>query len=740
MVALAAVQQDESGPDGYGAAVDSGVDERLRGALAGIAQRLDRLAQEQVTRKYPVEQRWLADLRQYHGRYDPKTEAVLNESKSSKLFFHLTRVKCNAWEAWLGDMLFPTDDRNWGISATPAPEMVDDANAADSEANQIAQEANRLRDLGNEAEAEALIQSKGQPAAQRAAQIQAVLTEAKKRAEAMQVEIDDQLRETHYNIRSRQVIHDFVKLGSGIMKGPQTMQRVRKRWRKGEAGAYEMFHAGDPRPENVRVNPWDFFPDSGTTPEQWSFSLQRHLLTPTEVRLLARKPGFNEDALRDLLKDKPRDLLPDYMIQLREITYNDKTALDFGRYQVWEYHGEIEPEEMMTLALSVADDKRKAELLEQMEVDPLDEYRVILWFCQGHILKFGPHPLDSGESLYSMVCFEPDETSPFGFGVPYLMRDSQSAGNAAWRLMMDNASMSAAPQIIVNEEHLEPVDGRWEFTSKKVWKEKKLPQNAPSGWSPIRAVTIDSRYDHLVGIIDLARQFADDESGMTQLAQGEQGREVTRTAQGMALLMNSTNVLKRRVVRRWDDDMTIPTIRRMYDFNMQFSKKDEIKGDYEVDARGSSVLLVRDVQAQNLANIATVWSQHPALAPLMKLYDTAAKALQAMGVSPDDLLKTKDEIERDAAIAAQNPQQDIEMMKLNAQRELVELEGEIKRDLAQIQHETAMFGYATQQNITVEKLEAMLTDKREERASRERKIAAEIGMAERTGQHAGGSI
>ena len=49
-----------------------------------------------------------------------------------------------------------------------------------------------------------------------------------------------------------------------------------------------------------------------------------------------------------------------------------------------------------------------------------------------------------------------------------------------------------------------------------------------------------------------------------------------------------------------------------------------------------------------------------------------------------------------------------------------------------------MVGYATKQNIELDKLDAMLADRREERASRERKIAAEISMAERTCKSSGG--
>src|SRR5690606_770144 len=89
------------------------------------------------------------------------------------------------------------------------------------------------------------------------------------------------------------------------------------------------------------------------------------------------------------------------------------------------------------------------------------------------LLKFAPHPLDSGDSLYSIFNFEKDDTSLFGYGVPYLMRDSQAAVNGAWRMAMDNAGLSVGPQIVVDETQIEPVDGNWEITPRKVWKRVK---------------------------------------------------------------------------------------------------------------------------------------------------------------------------------------------------------------------------------------------------------------------------
>ena len=49
---------------------------------------------------------------------------------------------------------------------------------------------------------------------------------------------------------------------------------------------------------------------------------------------------------------------------------------------------------------------------------------------------------------------------------------------------------------------------------------------------------------------------------------GMERRDFMRTAMGMAMLMNAVNVVFRRVVKNFDDDMTMPNISRLYDWNM----------------------------------------------------------------------------------------------------------------------------------------------------------------------------
>src|SRR5690606_6362921 len=53
-----------------------------------------------------------------------------------------------------------------------------------------------------------------------------------------------------------------------------------------------------------------------------------------------------------------------------------------------------------------------------------------------------------------------------------------------------------------------------------------------------------------------------------------------------------------------------PHITRYYDFEMLMNEDESIKGDYEVDARGSTELVVRDAQKQELIELLEM-AEHP---------------------------------------------------------------------------------------------------------------------------------
>jgi len=684
---------------------------QLEARVQALALGKEREAMDLVARRIHTEERWYDDLRQYYGRYDATTEKNLRDEKKSRVYVRKTGAKTRTWEARLVDLLFPTDDRNWGIGPTPVPELV-----------------NEMRQVPPPATDGQPIDPKDQERRDRAAAAQATMEDAKRRAEAMQAEMEDQLRECLYNHACREAIHDQVLLGTGIIKGPVIDARLRSRWAQDKGqGKFARHTIPDPRPSYTRVDPWNFFPDPncGNDIRNAEFTFERHLLNGKQLRNWAKKQGYNPDAIRRVLDQGPRASIPTY-VEVVSTIINGVSANIEKRFEVWEYRGPLSAAEMMDL-FAVNEDERGVK--QYAEIDPLDDVQVSLYVCQGEVMKFGIHPLDSEECIYSVAPFVKDESSIWGWGVPALMRDSQAALNAAWRMMLDNGDLASGPQVVINRKRLSPADGVWEIRGRKVWLDNG---EGTDNRAAFETYDIGSRQGELANVINFASTFADEETGLPLVAQGEQGSTPQQTASGMAMLMNSANVIFRHVVKNYDDDITIPNIRRLYDFNMQFSRREDIKGDMNVDARGSSVLLVREIQSQNLILAATQFTAHPVLGKFVKPAAILRKTFQSMMLPADELVMTDDEIADAEARAAENPPPpDPEMLKLEQQMQMAQMKFQHDKELAMLQRDTEMIRMANARDMDLMKLQAMMAESDKARTSAERIQAVEVAVKDR---------
>jgi len=586
--------------------------ERLR--VFGV--RLQSKAEDQVKRRYSIDERWLDDLRQFNGQYDKTTAATLAASGGSKLFVNITRNKVNAAEARLIDILFPTDDRNWGIQPTPVPYLSKITKDEDPVQNEDGSPF--VTDKGVQVEKRDIAQG--------------VIEEARERSNAMQDEIEDQLTETNYNSVNRDMVHDAVLYGTGVLKGPVILGKTRQKWSEvvddqGQvAQVIEM--VDDLKPGAERVDPWDFFPDmQARSIDDAEFIFQRHYMSKKALRDLADKPGFLRTQIAEVLKkDADNSHTATHLQEMQSMA--GLTSLDNGRFEVWEYHGPVEKEDLIAAGVEVDED------------DVFTDFNGVVWFSEGRVLKAVINPADTGDMPYSVFNWEGDDTTLFGVGIPYLMRSSQKVLNATWRMLMDNAGLSVGPQTVINSQVVRPADGNWRLTPHKVWELTDKNGNVNNVFGSFE---INSHMTELISLFQYARQIADEETALPQISQGEQG-SATDTASGMSMLMNSANTMLRRVVKNFDDDITRPFIKRMYDWNMQFNPKEDVKGDFSIDARGTSSLLVKEQQAANLMNLMNI-SASPLLEPLTNTAALYRKVVSSMQIEADEIVKTTEEIE-----------------------------------------------------------------------------------------------
>jgi hypothetical protein len=707
----------------------------IQDKLGSIVDRLEALAKDQVTRKGHVETRWLANMRAFHGRYDEKTESQLTESTKSRAFVKITRKKSNSWEARLSALLFPTDEENWDITPTPVPTLHETAKEALAQAEQMVEQANQAP-----TEAGAQVAAAGaQTALDVAGKARQELGEAQKRGEAMRREMQDQLVECEYAAECRLAIRDSVRLGTGIVKGPLAGDNLRGHWIKLD-DEYVYQREEDPAPIYKWVDPWSYFPDmSAIRPEDREFEFERHLWSGKDLRRLAKERGFSKDAVRAIIEERTigqvlNDSSMNYLVNLRAITGATDVIRD--RFVGWEYHGPLTNEDVATVLRAL--DREEEAIAVETENDPLNEVKVICYLCEGKILKLAPcYPLDSGESLYSLFTFEESEGSIFGYGIPEIMADSQKSMNGAWRMALDNAALSVGPQIFIDRDMVEPANRSWVLTPRKVWYKKKGAGLA--GGTVLETKAIENNVAEIMNLVEVSRRFIDDETALPVQAEGELTDNPNITATATNFMSMASNITFRRVVKNFDDGITTPSIRRLYDWNMQHNSREDIKGDMKVDARGSSSLLQRELQAQMLLNMAQNWSSHPVLSKAIKTYETINESVRSSMIQPTTVLVSKEEF--DAAVAADaaaqqqaqeaaapDPMQNPTVIAAQTRLEAAKIDSQARLQVAEMQRETELLQTAQHYDIKIEELKTRLGLKGMDIGHKERVLKAEAAM------------
>lgn len=700
-----------------------------------LASRRDRWVQARTASG--VERRWLEDLEQYLGVDAANKPTVMMDvvqaggyparngeepkPQRSTVYVNITRPKTNAAEARLANMLFPVDDKNWGIRPTPNPKL---SEAAEQEAQVQAQQSQDP----NAHPAAIALQFPAPTAA-------ALLALATNKSKAMEVKIEDALNECDYNSQGRLMLHDCAVLGTGILKGPIVVNRVSKAWMPiAQSGTHVLQIVEQTAPASERVDPWNVYPDPacGDDIHNGIGIFEKKTYTGKQLRDLAKQPGYLKRQIAKVLEKGPQQ--PQFE---NERDRRDRTKHHEPLFEVWEYWGEFTPEDMRSCEIDCPDGS-------------VESISGCVIFVGDVVIKGFLNPIETGDVPFDFMVWERVDNSPFGYGVPYTMRPAQRVLNAAWRQMMDNAGLSVGPNVVLKPDVVQPADKNWTITGRKLWNCLDPSIDVRTAFSIFEIPNNTKQFEE---IIQLAMRFADEESAVPTIAQGEQGG-APETVGGMQLLMNSANVVLTRMVKHFDDMITRRHIRRYYDYFMAYDPDPAIKGDFQVDARGSSALLVRDMQQQAILQFGQ-FQGSPVIAPMVRWQGWIKEVLKSQHIDPNLLLKTDAEI---AAIQSQPPQPSPEEIKAQAvvQSALIRADAAMKTAQARnvgelayaeaearmaennamarmeeikLKRELALLEYANKRELTLEQVKADLAKTAMQEETKRQLAAAEAQLA-----------
>lgn len=471
-----------------------------------------------------------------------------NAPTRSVVFLNITRPYVDAASARISDMLLPTDDRAWLLKPTPIPRLT----VAD------------VALLGGPEKARETIE--------------ATMQQAKEASEHMQRQIDDHLVESSFHGELRRLIEDSARIGSGVIKGPFPVRRSFKVSQRDEMGMVSRISIDEIRPGSKRIDPWNLFPDPscGDSIHNGSYIWEREYLSSRQLKEMILMPGYDREQLVEAIKEGPS------LTSARDAT--EATARKSEeQFEMWVFHGNCDAEQLKELGVEF-----------DSEEDKLPAMAVLV---NDRLVKVTLSAIDSGEFPYDVLAWQYRPGMPWGMGIARQMRTVQRILNGSTRAMMDNAGLSAAPQIILGDG-LTPVDGKYSLYGGKMWRPEP---DSPSGdaRSAFQAFVVPSVQAEMMNIINFALKMAEDVTGMPAMLQGIRG-DAPNTLGGMQMQNNNATSVLRRLAKRFDDYVTRPHIQRYFDWMMQYSDDDSIKGDFEIEVRASSALVERDAQQQFL--------------------------------------------------------------------------------------------------------------------------------------------
>lgn len=458
-----------------------------------------------------------------------------------------------------------------------------------------------------------------------------------------QKQIDDWLNESDWNPLVRKLIHDAARVGTGVVKGPVSV---------------EVEGRAQPGVRLVKVQNLFPSPDCGDDLQNGDYVFEREEMSR---RLLREKIGQEEsgwirDSILACLKEGPKGA--------------DSAAVDPNAkarpFVLWHYQGEIDVDALLECDCPVP-----------------DEAGAKAWahitLCGDYIVRVATAPVQ-GEFTYRTLAWQRRDGFWAGIGVAEQLETPQRGLNGAIRNLFDNAALSALPQIVYWKNVLNPVNGRFEIKPGKVWQVADDERPISDVKNAILAIEIPSRQPELMQIVSLMRDLAQETTGLPLVVMGTGSTGAVGSDQ---LQTNAATIVLRRLAKEFDSSITDPLISAFYRWIREYGVLDVPEA--VVDARGSSVLVERDIQAQALIQMVQL-SKDPTYGIDPKL--VAAEWMRSQKFDPKRVALSPEREQELSALLSQpdeKAQAAVESAQLRA--EALTQQGQMKAEAAIAQQE-----------------------------------------------------
>jgi hypothetical protein len=575
--------------------------------------------------RQPVETQWVKNLRQYLRQYDPEVLACIPPERSH-VYPGDTRVKVKGKVAKMMEMMFPSQENNWELSVSPIPSIPEEnlkeiIAGLEQEEVAKAQQEQRPPDLVTSEQIE-----------------RAVKVFAEQRKNAMQDEIADQLadKKTDYPHLAKRVVRSGTIYGCGVARSPQVRNLEERIWEKNKVtGVYEAVTKTLKRPYPEYVRMWNLYPDlSALSWDEQEGLFERVVLTRHDFKALAKRDDFRGEVIKEYLKNNTAGNYKTrtYETELHAVT--DTTNLierNRRRYEAFRWFGFVSAHDLQAAGILVKD----SELHEDVLAD--------VWLVDNIVIKaevapFGELPSDM---YHAYIPSEDEDAGLTGVGLPEDVRDSQMSICASTRALMDNMAATAGPIFEYNTDLLpqgrKTIDAIHSFMA--IAREGQgVEASAPA----VRAIFVPNHTTEIMNIAKMNRDQLDVESNLPAFLTGGMQQplgEAFRTSSNMSMMMGGANMVTKDDVRAFDR-FTTSLIGSFLSWNMEFNEREELKGDFQVRAKGNLSLVSKEVRGAALDQF--MQTLDPEEKAMLNKYGILIDRLKARDLPIDRVLPEKE--------------------------------------------------------------------------------------------------
>lgn len=523
-----------------------------------------------------ISERLLNGLRTYKGMYDQNKLQEIKKFGGSEVYARITATKCRAATALLRDV-FLGPDRPWDIEPTPRPEVPIDieGNIRSLVATEVATMMASGQQVDNQAITDRVTMLR--KGAERAAKKQAS-EEAKKAGDFM----DDYLIEGGFYEAFAELLIDLPIFPFAVIKGPIVRRASKLKWVNGQATTEYT-----PKLFWERISPFDLYWSPGAGKVKHAEFVERIRLSRAELLALKGLPGYNTDAIDAVLAEFYNkgmhewwDAIDQERAQLEDRERWTRTATQL--LDAAEFTGSISGKLLLDWGMT-----------SQQIADPLGEYFVTAWLIDRFVIKVQLNPAPDQRAPYYITSFEKIPGALLGYGLPDLLEDVQQICNAAARSLVNNLSISSGPQVVINDEVLQPGEDDNMYPWKR-WHVAYDPMVASASAKPIDFFQPDSNASELLGVYEKWSAMADEISSIPRYMVGnEKVGGAGRTASGLAMLMSNASKTLQNVAATIDRDILEPLLLQLFNMIM-VTQPGALRGDETVAVKGVNYAVKRE--------------------------------------------------------------------------------------------------------------------------------------------------